>query len=87
MSFILPILIVALSMGIGAGAVVYFSERVSGTLSYVVSVAIGGVVGFMCAVAYPAKAFDGGAIYGYLGAGVLSCLFLNRVVKWANDAG
>ncbi|UUV06041.1 hypothetical protein [Ruegeria sp. YS9] len=87
MSFILPILIVALSMGVGAGAVVYFSERVSNAYSYVFSGFIGLIVGILSALAYPAKAFDGGAIYAYVGAGVLSCLFLNRIVKWANDAG
>ncbi|WP_420585592.1 hypothetical protein [Ruegeria sp.] len=86
MMFMVPVLIVALSMGIGVGAVSYVSDRVSGAFSYVLSAVIGGLIGFMCAVAYPEKAYDGGAIYGYLGAGVLSCLFLNHVMKWAKDA-
>ncbi|SLN43854.1 hypothetical protein RUM8411_02004 [Ruegeria meonggei] len=87
MTILVPVLIVALSMGAGAGAVVFVSERLSKRVSSVASALIGSAVGGMCGLAYPAKAFDGGAIYGYLGAGVLSCLFLNHVVKWANDAG
>lgn len=86
MTIIVPVLIVALSMSAGAGAVVFLSERFREGLSFAASAVIGAAVGGVCALAHPAKAFDGGAIYGYLGAGILSCLILNRVVKWAKDA-